>query len=857
MRKINSLNNILSGLKKKDSEPGLDLKEFTIVLKNKQTKQSFIDDMESQSTNILSGTIPSRSCKSLIPTNNNNRRVLKYKLTKEEANLLEKDSRVECVEQYVEKKIKPLGFGDKTKLLKPFDYLEKKDHEHEIKIQSLDQYATISGLPDGADVDVVVVDGFVPPNNPEFANNPDGSGGSRVNQINWYEIINYTHPVYPSYPYLSYITDDEDINANNNHGCHVSGTISGNTQGWAKKSNIYNAYPYVSLFYDEEQNIDLLYYAIKTWHENKDINDLYSNKNPTITNHSYGMSYNGLWDIRNILSINYRGSTITPQRNYSGAQLSSVLNDSGGIQQVNVVNQGTNYTNEPTISFYGGGQAEAVAEMANNSVKKIVITDGGSNYDRSNPPTITFSEPPAGGVRATGTIVSERFLYEDGSPVIYISDGYDIGGDAGIGGVYFVELTEAGSGYTSPPTVTFSNPTSGGRVAQAYTELGSNFIKKINITNGGTGYNNDLSVPFVILSGGNPSQSADISIGPVAYAGDLNFTDSNGSLLNGIYEPYATTEQSVFEGPVSIYSYGGVYSSQPTVSFYDGNAWLDDGTVVGTKPHLRAVMGTDADEGKVVSVDIVRAGSGYTSPPNIVITDGGGFTADQLKNYGMVVYYNTFPQYLNRLFVANIPARDAATDSELQDLMDSGAIVVCAAGNDYYKIDTNSGQDYNNYVSVIDFPRLKAESSILNLNENIININYNRGSSPGSCPGVICVGATEVGSTEYKTDFSSTGPRVDVYAPGDYINSSTYTDGLPDPRNNDYCIAKFSGTSMASPQVSGMLACYAQNNRTINQLAAYNFIVDNARPTVQNGTGYQNLQGGTNKYAYFPGISYQ
>jgi hypothetical protein len=47
MRKINNLDNILSGLKKKDSEPGLDLKEFTIILKNEKIKQSFIDEMES------------------------------------------------------------------------------------------------------------------------------------------------------------------------------------------------------------------------------------------------------------------------------------------------------------------------------------------------------------------------------------------------------------------------------------------------------------------------------------------------------------------------------------------------------------------------------------------------------------------------------------------------------------------------------------------------------------------------------------------------------------------------------------------------------------------------------------------
>ena len=66
MRKTNSLDNILSGLKKIDSEPGVGLKKFTIILKDQQTKQSFVDDMQSQSTNILSGTIPSSFTKGLI-----------------------------------------------------------------------------------------------------------------------------------------------------------------------------------------------------------------------------------------------------------------------------------------------------------------------------------------------------------------------------------------------------------------------------------------------------------------------------------------------------------------------------------------------------------------------------------------------------------------------------------------------------------------------------------------------------------------------------------------------------------------------------------------------------------------------
>ena len=858
MRKTNSLDNILSGLKKIDSEPGVGLKKFTIILKDQQTKQGFVDDMESQSTNILSGTIPSRACKTLNETNNS-RRVLEYKLTKEEAELLEKDPRVECVEQYIEKTIKPLGFSDKTTLLRPFDYVENKEPE-EIKIQALDQSAIISGLPDGSDVDVVVVDGSMSPTNPEFDNNPDGTGGTRVNQINWFNVINYTNPSHPSYPYFSYVTGDPAKDFQNNHGSHVCGTISGNTQGWAKKSNIYNINPYNVYMADSSgvHHSNLYLYAIKIWHQNKPINNSKGNKNPTITNHSYGFS-SGAGDIRYILSINYRGSTITPQRNYSGAQLSAVLNSDGGLQEINVVNQGTNYTNEPTISFYGGGQATATAEIADRSVYKIIITDKGSGYSSLNPPTITFSNPPAGGIRATATTTS-RFYLNNGNPLVYVDEFGQING---------MEITEAGSGYINPPTVTFSDPGPGGRVAQASVELKSNFIKKINITNGGTGYIvGDLgNLPNVILSGVNCTKGAVIYKQHIIHNGELRLTDDNGTLLNGVYHTSSAIWYAL-DG-IHIRFNGGDYESQPIVSFYSGNAFDTQGpnanTIVGTKPHARAVMGTGSDSGKIVSINIVKAGQGYTSPPNIVVTNGGGFTAQQLSSYGLRVYQAYSLEASDRFILTQIPTRDAAMDSDIQDLIDSGVIVVCAAGNEYYKIDSPGGLDYNNCIQMSNNQIDSSEPSIpVDIEEMLshppVNIYYNRGESPGSCPGVICVGAAEAASTEYKTDWSCTGPRVDVYSPGESINSSVYNVGidlLSDPRNSNYSFVKWSGTSMASPQVAGMLTCYAQNNRTINQQDALNFIIDNAKPTVQNGTGDQSLQGGTNKYVYFPGISYQ
>jgi hypothetical protein len=750
--------------------------------------------------------------------------------------------------------------------------------EPTLTAQALDRMATIQNLPDGFGVDVVIVDGMADPNNPEFAKNADGTGGSRLTQLDWYSMAEsllspMTKTMFgESYPY-ELLSNPDDPDAN--HGSHVMGTACGNTQGWASKANMYNISPYVPQVMWDDNFKDLYLQAVKIWHQNKPVNPACGNKNPTITNHSYGVSYQWQSDIRNVISINYRGQTITPPRNYSGAQCSASLS-SGGIASITVTNGGSNYTNAPRVSFYGGGQATATAELASGSVYKITITDGGSGYTKNNPPTVTFSAPPAGGVRATGSVVSNRFLNDTGAgatglPVVYVNeDGnefYQIG-PAGTGQVYFVEITEAGSGYTSPPTVTFSDPPAGGRRAQATTEIKSNFIKRIRITNGGTGHlNNFDGIPAVILSGGNPTESANIAQGPVLGT----VADSSGSLSDGVYQPeigwtYYPSNYIVpsMRTKVEIYYRGGGnYQTQPTVSFFGGNVKMNDGTVQGTKPEAHAVLGTGANANKVASIVVDKAGSGYTSPPTVVLTNGGGFTVQQLKDYGLAVYELNTEPWIKLL--ANIPARDAIMEEDITQLMDSGAIVVAAAGNNYYKMDVSGGQDYNNSVKVPDSPRISAEPSILESAESggtTSDLYYNRGTSPGAAPGVICVGASGVGSPEYKTDFSNTGPRVDVYAPGEYINSSVYPSidfvphGVPDPRNSNYHLTKWDGTSMASPQVAGMLACYAQTNRSINQVSALNFINSNSKSTLGNGTGYLSLQGGTNKYAFMPNITH-
>lgn len=185
-------------------------------------------------------------------------------------------------------------------------------------------------------------------------------------------------------------------------------------------------------------------------------------------------------------------------------------------------------------------------------------------------------------------------------------------------------------------------------------------------------------------------------------------------------------------------------------------------------------------------------------------------------------------------------AQYPAVDADIQDAINDGVIVVAAAGNNYMKIDVSGGLDYNNYLLSSGF-----------------NYYYHRGGTPDSTPNVICVGAVGSTANETKADFSMTGPRLDIFAPGRYImssfNSTGSFGGVADPRNASYYIGKISGTSMASPQVTGVLATALEIYPTMNQSRARTYLQGYARlnqmtDTAGSYSDYTSLQGATNRY---------
>jgi hypothetical protein len=271
--------------------------------------------------------------------------------------------------------------------------------------------------------------------------------------------------------------------------------------------------------------------------------------------------------------------------------------------------------------------------------------------------------------------------------------------------------------------------------------------------------------------------------------------------------------------------------------------------------------------------------NGYVRPTIMNNSWGYGAPASALTWNGAVVNYrgtnHTFTSYNSGLGTYGIvslsgyslasdyiPVQVSAVDSDIEDAIAAGVIVMVAGGNDAYKMDVFGGADYNNY---------------LDTNEG--RFYYQRGNSPASArltnaftlPGTpIVVGAVSrssnvVANQENKTNFSKTGPAVVVYAPGDYIAGACSTisnlGGYPKvnyPTNSAYRSIKVSGTSQATPQVTGFAATIMAMRPWLSQTQLLRYITDTGTSNVLNenaggGTSYTNfyyLQGGPNRYLY-------
>jgi hypothetical protein len=196
-----------------------------------------------------------------------------------------------------------------------------------------------------------------------------------------------------------------------------------------------------------------------------------------------------------------------------------------------------------------------------------------------------------------------------------------------------------------------------------------------------------------------------------------------------------------------------------------------------------------------------------------------------------------------RFGLAQYPAWSPSVSADVQDAIEDGVVVIGAAGNANLLVAEVNDANWNNTITVAGLGTLL----------------YNRGSFPNSPDsGSIIVGALNNDIDFKRADYSNFGPAIDVFSPGTYILSAFGNVGLPDnkygPGNYWFPI---SGTSMASPQVTGIAACLASGKPRFTNSDVLGFLnsasIYNDMTFDVNGGGFGDdtcSKGSPNKYLH-------
>lgn len=288
-----------------------DLKEYIVTAKTMDDATSLLDDMETPGGDLY---IPNRQV--TVSQRREISRNTHFLITDEEANQLSNDPRVIAVEQLPSARgIKATPHWTQTANFEKSSTIDTNDKNWGLYRVTAGQpltnwgtngaftqtTQTVSTTSSGKNVDVVIVDAHINFNHPEFAVNIDGTGGSRAIQYDWFQHSAYLGITTPSSYNYSYISS--------NHGTHVAGTVAGNTQGWARDANIYNMeFVYLGEYSPPADWSVYIFDYLRAFHALKPINPATGKRNPTVTNHSWGFSYNSI-NLSEVTSVTYRGVT--------------------------------------------------------------------------------------------------------------------------------------------------------------------------------------------------------------------------------------------------------------------------------------------------------------------------------------------------------------------------------------------------------------------------------------------------------------------------------------------------------------------------------------------------------------------
>ena len=226
-------------------------------------------------------------------------------------------------------------------------------------------------------------------------------------------------------------------------------------------------------------------------------------------------------------------------------------------------------------------------------------------------------------------------------------------------------------------------------------------------------------------------------------------------------------------------------------------------------------------------------------------------------------------------FVSKHATSQTTVDELFDDADCDDVICVFAAGNSKDKQDMPGGDDYNNqfltgtfyygdtisepYGSVDEYFNRPGTPSIVNIGQSDAPI------SVGALDSLMWISAAAAGITsESKASFSNTGPAIDVFAAGRHVLSpwnEDYGSGIlfyADPRDTNYYNGYLQGTSMAAPNVCGVIACHLESIPSSTRVDVRDWLFRHGSVVIPSGMGtlFYDQYGATNPVGAGTSLNY-
>ena len=313
-----------------------------------------------------------------------------------------------------------------------------------------------------------------------------------------------------------------------------------------------------------------------------------------------------------------------------GTQATAIAVLGSGAQQGQVVsytitNPGSGYITTPTVTVAPNQvDATAISTLAGTSIASITPVVLGSGYTSA--PVVTFSAPPVGGTTATAIAI--------------------LGSGPTAGQVIGYVITNAGSGYVSPPSIVVASssaiygsnltvwsgiatPSFKTKAVAGVPTILNGQVLAIPLTTQGVGY---TAAPVVnIVGGGGSGATAIANLIPASSSATIAAPGITATALATVNNPGSSPNfgQVTSITPVAVgsnYSSKGFYS--PTVTFPAPGATAT------------AIANINAAAGTVTSVIVTNGGTNYNNsvffPPLVTFIGGGGSGAAAFANVNVL-----------------------------------------------------------------------------------------------------------------------------------------------------------------------------------------------------------------------------